>query len=148
MAQKKKKESQEPDPLDKETLEELQVALNRQLKETFIRVQKDYGYVGKKMAESVNAILGDPDFVNFLFLFYDGSRMRMDNPTWPNEEEAYPEAIHSELFFYKWKRQLPINVPCHIEDVLAGDRYLRRFMREFFLDTYKAKEATTNLQNL
>ena len=47
-------------------LEELQKEFNRQINETFIRVQKDYGSVGTKMAESVNAILDDQDFVDFL----------------------------------------------------------------------------------
>ena len=50
MAQKKK-ESREYNPLEKEMLEELQKELNRQINETFIRVQKDYGSVGTQMAE-------------------------------------------------------------------------------------------------
>ena len=146
MAQKKK-ESREYNPLEKEMLEELQKEFNRQINETFIRVQKDYGSVGTKMAESVNAILDDQDFVNFMILFYDGSRLRMANPTWSDEGEAYAVTMPSELFFFKWQSQLPVNVPCHIEDVLAGDRFLRRFMRELFLDTYKAKMAMKTPQN-
>ena len=82
-----------------------------------------------------------------MILFYDGSRLRMDNPTWSDEGEAYAVTMPSELFFFKWQSQLPVNVPCHIEDVLAGDHFLRRFMRELFLDTYKAKMAMKTPQN-
>ena len=145
MAQKKN-ESREPDPFEKEMLIELQNALNQQFSATFHRVQKDYGSVGVKMAKAADAILYDQDFVDFLFGFYDGARVLLDTPIGTDEIKAYPQIMSHALFFFKWQHQLPINALCHAEEVLAGNRYLRRFMREFFIDTFKSKMEAKNLQ--
>lgn len=146
MAQKRKKDSQEPDPFEQVMLEELQRALNKQFSATIIRVQKDYGPEGVKMAKAADAILRDQDFVDFLFDFYDGARVLLDTPIGTDEIKAYPQILSHALFLFKWQHQLPLNDLCHTEDVLAGDRYLRRFMREFFIDTYKSKMDAKNLQ--
>ena len=146
MAQKRKKETPEPNPFEQEKLEELQAALNKQFSATFIRVQKDYGPEGAKMAKAADAILRDQDFVDFLFGFYDGARVLLDTPIGTDEIKAYPQIMSHALFFFKWQHQLPINALCHAEEVLAGNRYLRRFMREFFIDTFKSKMEAKNLQ--
>ncbi len=141
MAKKRQNETQKPNPIEQEMLEELQRALNQQFSETFVRIQKDYGQVGTRMAESANAILEDQDFVDFMFGFYDSTRVLLNTPTFPDQLQAYQQALSSALFVHKWEHGLPINVPCHAEEVIAGDRYLRRFLREFFNDTFKAKMA-------
>ena len=146
MAQKRKKESQQSDTFEQEMLEELQTALNKQFSATFIRVQKDYGPEGAEMAKAADTILHDQDFVDFLFGFYDGARVLLDTPIGTDEIKAYPQIMFHALFLFKWQHQLPINALCHAEEVLAGDRYLRRFMREFFIDTYKSMMDAKNLQ--
>ena len=144
MAQKKN-ESREPDPFEKEMLIELQNALNQQFSATFHRVQKDYGSVGVKMAKAADAILYDQDFVDFLFGFYDGARVHLDMQVGAEDHlQAYPRVLSQALFIFKWQHHLPVNVPGHVESVLAGDRYLRRFLREFFIDTYKSKMGVKN----
>ena len=140
-----KNESREPDPFEKEMLIELQNALNQQFSATFHRVQKDYGSVGVKMAKAADAILYDQDFVDFLFGFYDGARVHLDMQVGAEDHlQAYPRVLSQALFIFKWQHQLPVNVPGHVESVLAGDRYLRRFLREFFIDTYKSKMGVKN----
>ena len=144
MAQKNK-ESREPDSFEKEMLIELQNALNQQFSATFRRVQKDYGSVGVKMAKAADAILYDQDFVDFLFGFYDGARVLLDMPVGAEDNlQAYPRVLSQALFIFKWQHHLPVNVPGHVESVLAGDRYLRRFLREFFIDTYKSNREAMN----
>ena len=146
MAQNKK-ETRELDPFEKEMLIELQNALNQQFSATLHRVQKDYGSVGVKMAKAADAVLHDQDFVDFLFGFYDGARVLLDMPVGAEDHlQAYPRVLSQALFIFKWQHQLPINALCHAEEVLAGDRYLRRFMREFFIDTYKSTMDAKNLQ--
>ena len=146
MTQRTKNESKQPDSTEQEMLDELQNALNRQFSATFVRVQNDYGHVGARMADSANAITDDQDFIDFLFGFYDGIRVLLEMPIGTSELWAYPQVLSHELFLNKWQHGLTINVPCHVEEVLAGDRYLRRFLREFFLDTYKAKMEAKNHQ--
>ena len=150
MAQRTKNESKQPDSTEQEMLDELQYALNRQFSATLVRVQNDYGYVGARMAESANAITDDQDFVDFLFDFFYGIRVLLEMPIGTDEPQAYPQVLSHELFLNKWRYGQPINVPCHAEEVLARDRYLRRFMREFFMDTmdtYKAKMEAKNHQD-
>ena len=118
--------------------EELRNALYQQVKTTFNRVQRDYGSVGVKMAQSLTDILVDQDFVGFLFGFYDGARVHLESQSGTDEHLAYLQVMSDALFFHKWQHQLPINTPCHVEEILAGNRYLRRFLRELFRDTYES----------
>lgn len=127
--------------------EETAQALNSQLKSTFERVQHDYAGVGRRMAEAANAALEDQDFVDFLFGFYDSATTSFQMTCPGDESDAYPQALTNAIFIQKWGRQKAMNRPCHAENLLVGNRYLRRFLREFFRDIYAANENKAELQS-
>lgn len=144
MAQKTKKQTQDPDPLLQKEHEETIHALNTVFRQTFERVQKDYADVGRRMAESVNDALEEQDFMDFLYHFYNSSTAALQMPTKATEEDGYPQALTMAAFMYKWGRQMPVNVPCQAEELLVGNRYLRQFMREFYSDIYAQNAEVHN----
>ena len=146
MARQRKPETHKPDPAEQQMREETAQALNAQLKSTFERIQHDYAGTGKLMAEAANAALEDQEFVDFLFGFYDSvtTSLQMTGPG--EESDAYPQALTTAIFIHKWGRQKAMNRPCHAEDLLVGNRYLRRFLREFFRDIYAANGNKAKLQ--
>lgn len=153
MAQKQgKKTAQRPlSEEEKAELDELQTSLNRQFSITYSRVQHDYGDVGIRMAESALAASTDQEFVDFLFEFFGSVRAALEISAYHDANETYAQSLTMAAFLYKMKLGLPINVPCHAEDVLVGDRYLRRFMRAFAHDVCKsfhesAAGATSSVQ--
>ena len=130
--------------LEREAVEELNKSLNKQFTETFARVQNDYGEVGKKLASSAKTIPDDQNFVDFLFNVYDGIRINLKLFNKPDKAATYHHVITTSLLMYKMDNQLPINLPCHIERRLIEDRYLRRFLYEFYNDTYESSITTIN----
>ena len=146
---KKTKHTQDPDPLLQKEHEETIHALNAVFRQTFERVQKDYADVGRRMAESVNDALEEQDFMDFLYHFYNSSTAALQMPTKATEEDGYPQALTMALFMYKWGHQKAVNVPCHVEELLVWNRYLRQFMREFYSDIYaqNAKEYNENQES-
>ena len=142
MAQKKKNK----DSFEQKRLDELSRDLNQQFSETFSRIQTDYGTVGYEMAKSVNTALEDKDFSDFISKFYLNATNLLDGPMQPDRNRAYFLTLSTSIFFDKMMLGVPVNVPYHIEDVLAGDRYLRRFMREFCFDIYNSKVAEKESQ--
>ena len=117
---------------------ETAIALNAQFKSTFERVQHDYAGAGRRMAEAANAALEDQEFGDFLFGFFDSATTSLQMASPSEESDAYPQALTTAIFILKWGRQKAMNRPCHAEDLLVGNRYLRRFLREFFRDIYVA----------
>ena len=136
MARQRKPETHQPDPAEQQMREETARALNSQLKSTFERVQHDYPGVGRRMAEAANAALEDQEFVDFLFGFYDSATTSLQMANAEDESDAYPQALTTAIFIQKWGRQKAMNRPCQAEVLLVGNRYLRRFLREFFRDIY------------
>ena len=122
-------------------------ALNAQFKSTFERIQHDYAGAGRRMAEAANAALEDQEFVDFLFGFFDSATTSLQMASPSEESDAYPQALTTAIFIHKWGRQKAINRPCHAEDLLVGNRYLRRFLREFYKDIYAAYENQSELQS-
>lgn len=131
----RKKAIHVPDPLERKDLEETARALNAQFTHTFARVQREYGEAGRRMAEAVNSALGE-EFNAFQFDFYQTATMHLTDSPGVDETIAYPRAVTAALFVYKWGKGLAINKPCHIEDVLVGNGYIRRFLRELYRDIY------------
>ena len=121
---------------EKAELEELQASLNRQFSYTYNRVPRDYGEAGLRMAESARAATQDQDFVDFLFEHFMSVTTSKEMSASHDANETYAQSLTLAAFMFKTGLGLPVNVPCHAEDVLVGNRYLRRFMREFTLDVY------------
>lgn len=146
MARKRKPVTHEPDPLEQQMREETARALNAQFKGTFERIQHDYAGTGRRMAEAVYAVKDDQEFVDFLFGFYESATMLLRAPQDSDETNEFPQVMTTVLFMHKWSHQRPINVPCHVEDVLVGNRYLRRFIREFYRDIHAQGNASEQKQ--
>lgn len=121
---------------EKAELEELQASLNRQFSYTYNRVPRDYGEAGTRMAESALAATQDQEFVDFLFEHFTSVTTSMEMSVYHDANETFAQSLTLAAFMFKTGRGLPVNVPCHAEDVLVGNRYLRRFLREFTLDVY------------
>jgi len=134
-----------PDPRERKVLEETARALNEQFKKTFTRVQYDYGEAGKRMAEEVNSALGE-EFNAFLFDFYQTATAHLSDFPAGEETIAYPRAVTSTLFVHKWGKGLAVNKPCHIEDILVGNGYIRRFLRELYRDIYAQSQRIMRQQ--
>lgn len=126
--------------------EETARALNAQFKGTFERVQHDYAGAGRRMAEAAYAVQDDQDFVDFLFEFYENATLVVRAKQDSDETNEFPQVMTSALFMHKWSHQQAINVPCHVEDVLVGNRYLRRFIREFYHDIHAQGTANARKQ--
>ena len=109
---------------------DLAVSITNQFNQTVARVQLAYGTVGKLMGESAVKAIKDDEFVSFLFLFVDGIQYFNTD----DKEPLFLQSVSSALLSYKLLQKLPINVSCHIEEVMLGDRYLRRFMMAFLDD--------------
>lgn len=133
---------------EKAELEELHASLNRQFSYTYNRVQRDYGKAGTRMAESARTATQDQDFVDFLFEHFTSVTTTMEMSVYHDVNETFAQSLTLAAFMFKTSRSLPVNVPCHAEDVLVGDRYLRRFMREFTLDVYMpCREQSTRAES-
>lgn len=133
---------------EKAELEELLASLNRQFFYTIKRVQCDYGESGIRMAESARAATQDQDFVDFLFEHFTSVTTSMEMSAYHDANETYAQALTLAAFMFKTGRGLPVNIPCHAEDVLVGNRYLRRFLREFTLDVYMpCQEQSTRAES-
>ena len=143
---RKKTQHQEPDPLEQQMREETARALNAQFKDTFERVQQDYAGAGRCMAEAVYAAQDDQDFVDFLFEFYENATLVLRAKQDSDETNEFPQVMTGAIFMHKWSHQQAVNVPCHVEDVLVGNRYLRRFIREFYRDIHAQGNANARKQ--
>ena len=133
---------------EKAELEELQASLNRHFSYTYNRVLRNYGEAGTRMAESALAATQDQDFVDFLFEHFTSVTTSMEMSVYHDVNETFAQSLTLAAFMLKTSRSLPVNIPCHAEDVLVGDRYLRRFLREFTLDVYKpCQEQSTRAES-
>ena len=141
----RKTEKPGPPPSEQELRDEMQKALNSHLHSTFLRIQNSYAGIGTRMAEAANVTLQDQDFVSFLFCLYNSSSTLLQATRHIDEHDAYPQAMLTALLLHKWETRSAINAPCHIEDILVENRYLRRFVRELFRDIYAANnQESTN----
>lgn len=133
---------------EKAELEELQASLNRQFSYTYNRVPRDYGEAGTRMAESALTATQDQEFVDFLFEHFTIVTTSMEMSVYHDANETFAQSLTLAAFMFKTGRGLPVNVPCHAEDVLVGNRYLRRFLREFTLDIYMpCQEQSTRAES-
>lgn len=133
---------------EKAELEELQASLNRQFSYTYNRVPRDYGEAGTRMAESALTATQDQEFVDFLFEHFTSVTTSMEMSVYHDANETFAQSLTLAAFMFKTGRGLPVNVPCHAEDVLVGNRYLRRFLREFTLDVYMpCQEQSTRAES-